>query len=500
MPECGCQPQSGIVNPGAEKSKEGAVSAYSKRSPRLAAALDTIAKSLGPERVFTDPTVLARYASHPWLRLRRLAQPPVPLGPPLAVVRPRNAGDVSFVLQHASGAGIPVVPYGGGTGLMGGTATAEDSLVLDLGALDRIRAIERENQIARVEAGVLLGKLAEAAKEQGLLFAHDPWSQPIATVGGAIGTNGMGYLAAGYGSMGDQVRGLEVVLPTGAIVTWPGAPKATGPELWRMFIGAEGTLGIVTSATIQLFPWPAERIFAAYHFPTFARGFQAIVQFGQAGVQPAMIDYEEEEEGEPLATPAYLHLAFDGPKAVVAAASRVAGQICRANAGVNRGRRAAERFWAERHQSTEWFLRSAHRLAEGQPAPEPELTFEMRYVDVVVPTDRVLSYCAEVVAIAQRHDVAVHSFGIWTRPELVSYILEGEGPAPGASVGPIDAASDEALLRARQLGGSIEYVHGAGLRLAHLLPTELGSAYDLLRTIKGAVDPYRILNPGKLGL
>jgi len=478
------------------------VNAKARSLSPVGALLDAVAAALGPERVLTAPEQLACYSGFQWLPPRRHPLLRVPLGQPAGVVRPRNAEDVALVLRRATAAGVLVVPFGAASGVMGAALTLADSIALDLGALNRIWSIEPQNQLARVEAGVVLGDLAQAAQTQGLLFAHDPWSQPIATVGGAIGTNGVGYLAAGYGAMGQQIRGVEAVLPTGERVDWPGAAKtSTGPELWRLFTGAEGTLGVVTSAVVQLYPWPEARSLTACRFPTFADGFRAIRAFADIGLRPAMVDYEEEDESRlPLTGPAELHLAFDGPAEVVRAATRRASQVCREHGGRNQGQAAAEEFWAERHASIEWFLRrEANRVAD-PPERDDHPREEMRYVDVAVPTARVLDYCAQVVEIARSNGAAVHSFGIWARSELVSYILEGESAPAGHAEGPLDRTLDQALLLARREGGSIEYCHGVGLRLAHLLPSELGSAYDLLRRVKSTLDPAGIMNPGKLGL
>lgn len=454
---------------------------------RLADALKDL---LSPGQVLTRPEEFATYARFFWLPPRPRVAILHPLGPPAAIVRPRTAHDVAIVLRHAAEAAVPVVPYGGGTGVMGGATPIEGGLVLDLGAMSRILAINASDRTAEVEPGVILSDLASAAEEKGLLFAHDPWSQPIATVGGAVGTNGVGYLAAGYGVMGDQVRALEVVLPTGEVVSWAPAVKAPGPPLWKLFVGAEGTLGVVTRVTVELFPCPETRLFSAFRFPRFADGVRAILEIGAAGLRPVMIDYEEVDR-PPLAAPADLYLAFDGPSTVVRAARRLAQQICQANQGRDRGTRAARHFWEHRHDTAYGFLR---RTSFASPPGQPGWV----YLNVAVPRGQVLDYLSQVVEIAARHGVVVESFGIWARPELVSFILSGPRGDPGP--GPLEQAADEVMLLARQLGGSIEYCHGAGLRLAHLMRPELANAFDLLGRLKERLDPGCILNPGKLGL
>lgn len=455
---------------------------------QLAAVLKDL---LGPDQVLTRPEDIAQYRRLTWLQPRPRIPLRYPLGQPAAIVRARSASDVAMVLQKASEVGVPVVPYGGGTGVMGGATPIAGGLLLDLGAMNRILELNPDDLVAVVEPGVILSDLANAAEEKGLLFAHDPWSQPIATVGGAVGTNGVGYLAAGYGVMGDQVRALEVALPDGTIVDWAPSVKSPGPALWTLFVGAEGTLGVVTRVTVDLFPLPEARLLAAFRFPRFADGLQAIVQIGAAALRPSMIDYEE-IEGPSLATPADLYLAFEGPATVARASLRRAREICRAHQGQDRGARAARHFWEHRHDSAYSFLR---RTSFAPPPPgQPGWV----YANVAVPRGQVLDYAHHVVEIARGHGISVESFGIWARPELVSFILSG--PRGDGGVGPLEQATDEALLLARRLGGSIEYCHGAGLRLAHLIHEEFGSAFALLQRIKADLDPRCILNPGKLAL
>jgi FAD/FMN-containing dehydrogenase len=464
--------------------------------PTVPDARGVVAKlrgALGPEQVLTTREVLARqrYLFH-WPPLPRATTSAAHLGPPAAAIRPRSTEDVALVLREANEAGLPVVPYGGGTGVMGGARPVAGGLLLDLRAMNRILDVDAAGLVARVEPGVILADLARRADEQGLLFAHDPWSQAIATVGGAVGTNGVGYLAAGYGAMGDQIRGLEAVLANGSIVSWTDAPKFPGPTLWRLFVGSEGTLGVISRVDVQLFPRPAVRGFLAMRFPTFGDGFAAIHALRDRGLHPVMIDFEEVEDaaGPPLEVDADLNLAFDGPPAVVEAAIAEACVAGARHRGRDLGAEAARDFWEHRHDVADWFTTRPPEFWERRRGP-----FSDVYVNLVVPVGSVLDYCAQVRGLAREHQVSVESFGIWGRPEFLSFTLSASSGGDA-----LDRATDAALRLARQMGGSIEYCHGAGVRLAHLLDAELASAQPILHQIKAALDPSGILNPGKLGL
>ena len=232
---------------------------------------------------------------------------------PLLVARPRTTEEVSAIIELAVQASVSVVPYGGGSGLMGGTIAVQPSVVIDLKRMDSIIDIDYENRSARVEAGVILETLELALNGEGLILGHDPWSLPIATVGGAISTDSLGYRGAKYGSMGDQVLGLTAVLPDGRIFerTVP-AKSSVGPDLRRLFIGSEGCFGIVTEATLRTFPEPERRILRGFRFPRFEDGFAAIVEMHGIGLTPALLDYGESPTGNGRAGAATLYLGFEG--------------------------------------------------------------------------------------------------------------------------------------------------------------------------------------------
>ena len=431
------------------------------------------------------------------LRPARAALSGVPVrATPIAVVRPASTAEVAGVLRVAGAAGAPVVPYGGGTGLMGGAASVQPGIVLDLGRMDRVCAINRADRTATVQAGAVIAGLNTALAPHGLVCGHDPWTVPIATVGGAISTHGLGYLGGRYGSIGDQVLGLEVVLADGTILRTRAAERsATGPQLRRLWIGAEGTLGVITEATLRVFPIPEARRLHALTFPSFADGFAGICALAAIGLRPALIDYG----GPPDASePARLHLGFEGVAEEVEAAERRALSILRAHGMRDLGARVAEAFWADRHVRPERLrLRRTGERTEPEPGTPGSAVFD--YLHLYLPQSRVLEFLDQATVVFGDAGASVSEWGLWNQPELVSLVVHARTDTPAALVA-LRGAHDAVISLAQDLGGSMEYVHGVGLRLAHLLEREQGAGLDLLRRIKQLLDPNRTLNPGKLGL
>ena len=218
-----------------------------------------IGSIVGSEHVLLDGPALDYYSADALGRWRGGA--PDPQAPRVfAVARPGSTAQVAELVKLANRESIPLVPFGGGTGVAGAITPLDGGVAVDMCRMNRILSVSPEDRTATAEAGVVLGDLNDALAREGLMLGHDPYSVPIATLGGAISTNGVGYRAARYGSMGEQVLGLEVVLPTGDTIRTRAIPKTSaGPALHPLFIGAEGVFGIVTQATVRVFRSPEAR-------------------------------------------------------------------------------------------------------------------------------------------------------------------------------------------------------------------------------------------------
>jgi alkyldihydroxyacetonephosphate synthase len=470
---------------------------------RLAQVLPTLTALLGPTQVISDAPRRTLYRLD-GLRPSRGYRDRPRLGVlPGCVVRPRSTADVQALVQWANTAHIALVPYGGGTGLMGGAMSDGESVLIDFKSMADIQAIFREDRRAVVQPGVVLSRLEDALQAEGLTAGHDPWTVGIATVGGAISTNGLGYRGGQYGSMGEQVLGLEVVLPDGQLLRTRAVPKSsTGPDLTQLFIGAEGVLGLITEATLQVFPAPEARALLAYTFPTFDHGFAAVLEMAAVGLQPALMELTEDFPIETMARSLIerypgvsLYLGCEGFQQLVESQRGRAAMICQHQAGKDLGEAAAQAFWNSRHRTAERFQEERlQNLPHGILDTRPEASFD--YIHIALPPSRVLPYRERALDVCRQRGIMVTQCGIWTRPELFSMAMHN----PGGRLEILADTVDRLLVLAQDMGGSMEYCHGVGVRLAHLLERELGTGTKILAALKRRLDPNDVLNPGKLGL
>ena len=462
----------------------------------------SLAQIVGPEHVLTEPAELDRYSADALTPYRayyadaafdRLAD---------VVARPADAAQVSQIVALAQHAGIPLIPYGGGTGVMGGILPVRGGIILDLGRLNRVISIDPVSQTTEVEAGLILQDLYDALEPHGLMPGHDPYSVPIASVAGTISTNGVGYRAAAFGPMGDQVVALEVVLPDGRIINTRPVPKqSSGPDLNHLFIGSEGTFGVITRATLRVFRQPEAAEYATVEFADFDAGFAAVTEMGALGIRPTLLDLTEDSEG------VLLHLLFEGYREGVDAALRRTMSACDAAGGWNVGPEPTLSYWKHRHDSA----LNYRETALGRPREERwqrqwGRTFD--YLHMSLPADRVLEYRRRADRMLEARKIKVVEYCLWSRPEFFSMLVvpdgdrrvvgrDGYDPEVRANLA---AGVDDVLTLAQDMGGIMEYCHGVGIKLHHLLGRELGVSRDALLDIKRALDPAGIMNPGKLTL
>jgi len=425
-----------------------------------------------------------------------------PAGAPVAVVLAETVDDVRSVLADASRSGTPVVPRGAGTGLAGGAAAGAGSIVLDVSRLNRIVEISAADELAVVEPGVVTAELDRAAAGVGLRYAPDPASAEISTVGGNIATNAGGLRCAKYGVTRDAVLGLDVVLADGRLVSTGRrtVKGVAGYDLTGLFVGSEGTLGVIVGATLRLRPRSPGTTTIAASFPDLATAAQAVLAVTAAGVRPAVAELLDAEtcaavaafRGRPAAgTGALLIVQTDGlghdreADLVTAALAPFASFASSAPFASSAGsvRRAADEAEA------------ADLLADRRLAlPALERLGRPLIEDIAVPRSRLAEAMTAVGAIAAAHGVRIPTFAHAADGNIHPIILLGDGPDALAA----EKAADEIFALALRLGGTVTGEHGVGVLKRRWLAAELGeTALDLHHRLKRVLDPGEILNPGK---
>ena len=458
------------------------------------AAISALKQIVGAENVLTDAYSLDCYsgdALNPYRAygaedaFERLAD---------AVVRPGNTNQVSEIVSWAMTEKAPLIPMGGGTGVMGGTVPARGGVVVDLKRMDRILEVNAKDLTAMVEGGVVLHDLVEKLAEHGLMPGHDPYSVPIATVAGTISTNGVGYRAAAFGPMGDQVMALEVVLPDGRVIATKPVPKySSGPNLNQLFIGSEGAFGIITKATIKVFRLPEAHAYATMSFDGFGQGFEAAAEITALGIRPTLLDLTEDDDG------ILLHLLFEGFTEGVPAQQERAKRVCSQFGGRDVGPEPTMEYWRYRHQSAENYKRTAL----GKPRQVRWNRTGWRafdYLHIALPISKVLEYRNRCEQLMEGTGVRVVEYALWSRPELFSMLLTYDGEEGDGFRDRLAEVVHQVLTLVQDMGGIMEYCHGVGVKLNHLLARELGVGHDVIRDMKRTLDPAGIMNPGKLGL
>lgn len=437
----------------------------------------------------TDPDLLASY--------RRDEADLCEAGTPLAVFRPASTEDVVRAVRWAGKHRIPIVPQGARTGLAGGANAIDGCLVISMINMDRILEIDQSNRIAVVQPGVINAALSRAVMADGLRYPPDPGSWETSTIGGNVATNAGGMCCVKYGVTTEYVLGLEVVLADGRVLrTGRRTPKGVaGYDLTKLFVGSEGTLGIITEITLALRPLTAEPLTLVAVFPSTATAGDAVDRIFRAGLAPSLLELIDQVHLKAIAgyrpmgldttAKALLLAAADGDLDAIAQQAREAG---------------ATDIWQATDATEAAELLQARRVAH--PAMEKLAldTFEhggLIIDDIAVPRTRLAELLDEIEAIAAKHEITVgvvgHAGDGNLHPNIVVDRADPESVQKGQLV------FDEIMERGLAMGGTCTGEHGVGLLKRDWLATEAGEVgIDIQRSIKHALDPRNLLNPGKI--
>ena len=419
-------------------------------------------------------------------------------GLPGAVVLPTTTAEVSAILVAATRQRLPVVPRGAGTGLSGGAAGLEGALTISLMRMDRIVEIDVDNLCAIAQPGVINAALKAAAAREGLFYPPDPASYETSSIGGNLGTNAGGLCCVKYGQTRDWVLALEVVLADGTVIRTGGrtVKDTAGYSLTHLMIGSQGTLGIITEATLRLRPLPGPRSTLLAFFPTLVASGAAVAAMTRSGLVPVTLELLDHETilavddafslGLDREAASMLLVESDAPGAA-AAAEMDAAEAAVTAAGATTVVRAADAAEAD-------WLRQARRLAFD--ALERRGTVRMSE-DMAVPRSKVPDLLAAIERITAAHGVRCATFGHAGDGNLHPHLLFDRDD-PEAMRHSLQV-QDEMLQATLDLGGTVSAEHGIGSVRKAWLPRQRGDgAVAAMRAIKAALDPLGILNPGRV--
>lgn len=418
---------------------------------------------------------------------------------PLCVVAPKNTEEVSNILALLNKNQINVVPYGGGSGVGGGSEPTRDSVVVDLKHMNNVLTLDPENLFVTVEPAVIMGDLERYLNKEGFISGHYPQSIELAQVGGLVATRSSGQFSTKYGNIEDLLLGLEAVLPNGEVIEINNIPRrSVGPDLRHIWLGSEGVFGIITKVSMKIFPKPEARWRQAYAFKTMREGLKAIQAFVQTGWNPAVVRLHDADEAEQKYE-AYIEkgesvllLLGEGPTGLVNAEKEGVNHLVLKEGG---------RVLGEQPVS-EWL---DHRNAVAKtPDYYTNQGLIIDTIEIAANWSDIADIYEEVTAnlpqdIPELFLMTGHSSHSYAQGTNIYFIFGAKSEeTPEAAAVIYEKIWQRVLDITLAHNGSICHHHGIGKWRAKWVPNELGSSYQLLTGLKKSLDPNLVLNQGTL--
>lgn len=455
-----------------------------------------LCERIDPRRVRWDDPVLEAHARDTWpLALLRQARGKPPVRP-ACVVAPGSVEEVAAILQWADTERIPIVPFGAGSGVCGGIQPRPDAVVVDLREMNRLLHVDETALIAEVEAGMMGDQYEAALNDRGYSMRHFPQSIALSTVGGWVATRAAGQFSTRYGNIEDRLAGLEAVVPGGRVMQIKPVPRrSAGPDLRHLFLGSEGTLGIVTRLWFRIFPLPEERKLLSYSFPDFDSGLEAVRALLREGWHPPVLRLYDAAEtarhfGEwASAESCFLIAISEGPVSLVAAEAAACHNHCSARGGEAVGEAPAAHWLRERNHVPDL----AELVARGFVVDTIEVAADWNRIGRIY--HRVIADVSSVPGILFVSGHSSHSYPDGTNIYFTFVAHPDKDTDPEETYRECWRRTMEATLAQ---GGTISHHHGIGRLRAPWMRAEHGEALALLRAVKRVFDPNGIMNPGVL--
>lgn len=450
---------------------------------------------VGKENLCVDTSELYLYSMDVSARFRNM---------PDVVVRPESTGQVAAIVRLANRYRIPVTPRGAGSGVAGGAVPIKGGIVVDLTRMDKILEISPGDLTVIAQAGVVHAKLNEALEKYGLFFPPDPGSNKMCTLGGVVAVSGSGMHAVKYGGTKDYVLGLTVVLPTGEVLKTGGRTfkKATGYDLTRLFIGSEGTLGIITEIILKVLPLPETKAVVSAAFRKLEDAAGTVNAVFREHLLPAAIELLDNSAVRAVnkyqpslnlpEADAILLFEVDGSGEEVRRQAETISTLCRRNG-------AFEVKWSDdpNKRSMLWEGRSIVGAATSRLIEDYARVYEGE--DITVPISKVADAVKGVREISAKYGLPIVTFGHIGDGNLHPAILINKKKLKHWKL--LETVTAQIHELAFSLGGTTTGEHGVGLLRADYMEKEnTPIGLQLMRKIKHVIDPNQIMNPGKLKL
>lgn len=449
-----------------------------------------LATLLGPTQILSQPEEMLAYANDATHYFKSRI--------PDAVVLPHTTEEVAKIMKYAFAKQIPVTPRGAGSGLAGGCTPVHGGIVMDLKRLNQIIEIDGSNMTARVETGVVLKRFQDTVEKRKLFYPPDPQSGSVCTIGGNVATRAGGPRGVKYGTTGNYVTGLEVVLPDGSIIT-PGGKfvkQSVGYDITHLMTGSEGTLGVITGVNLRLLPLPEANRTVVVVCETVEQAAEIVAEITGRGAVPAMLEFltkiaitvMNQYFFPPLSADGegYLFMFFDGTEAQVEYETKLVDEICRdmkaKEVRVIEDPRVAEVYWS----------------ARANVYPMIQTIFERATTeDITVPRNKLPELVRAIQAIAAAEGVMIGLAGHAGDGNIHPSVLFPQ--VTPEVLKKAELAIDKLIRAGLDMGGTISGEHGIGIHKAKYLAWELGDIQiELMKRIKQAFDPKGIMNPGKI--
>jgi len=413
------------------------------------------------------------------------------------IIWPETTEQISEVLKLANKEKIPITPFAEGSGVVGGAIPIYGGIVLDMKKLNKILEINDKNLTVTAESGINGMNLERFLNAKGYTSGHIPQSLYTSSLGGWVAHRAAGQFSTKYGKIEDIVLGMQVVLPQGDIIDFKTVARAsTGPQIDKLFIGGEGTLGIVTKATIKIWPYPQKRTLISYAFPTIEDSFNVVREILRENVYPAVVRIYDQpetarhfEDVEKAKEKVMVVFVCEGNEKLVDLETIITKDKCEKYSGVDCGE----------HPVEHWF-ESRFKVTETSSMPTYRIVFDT--IEVASLWDNAVKVYQNVTNIIDKIKgvllITAHVSHFYPNGVGIYFTFGGVPPRGVSDFDFYKKCWNSTIQAVIDAGGSIAHHHGVGINRSHWMNEEWGNAMKILKEFKTVLDPNNILNPGKI--